>query len=249
MSFGPGVPCGKDGSISALGLGAFQFCPGVYIRRSRSTIPARPVFLRFGICSEHKSGQSVTLELRAEARKSGIHILSFERSLAPRMWCLTSLRQPEHGQETGRNHRKHLAFSIKRGVRVPAGNLVARGVVDFAGLCWNPLRRRHVYGSIRQVRYLNHKSAVSNSCPVIVPLASVAVFWLPPESRKCLKRLSGRRFKSYRPDQYNHSALAILEAPGRAAVPKKTPAVQQAHPGGGARRFLWLKPPKGLKLP
>jgi hypothetical protein len=26
--------------------------------------------------------------------------------------------------------------------------------------------------------------AVSNSCPVIGPLASVAVFWLPPESRK-----------------------------------------------------------------
>ena len=30
---------------------------------------------------------------------------------------------------------------------------------------------------------------VSNSCPAIVPLASVAVFWLPPESRKWLKRL------------------------------------------------------------
>jgi hypothetical protein len=29
---------------------------------------------------------------------------------------------------------------------------------------------------------------VSNSRPVIVPLASVAVFWVPPESRKWLKR-------------------------------------------------------------
>ena len=33
--------------------------------------------------------------------------------------------------------------------------------------------------------------------PIIVPLASIAVFWLPPESRKCLKRLSGARFESY----------------------------------------------------
>jgi hypothetical protein len=30
------------------------------------------------------------------------------------------------------------------------------------------------------------ESKMSNSCPVIVPLASVAVFWLPPESRKLL---------------------------------------------------------------
>jgi hypothetical protein len=38
---------------------------------------------------------------------------------------------------------------------------------------------------------------VSNSCPVIVPLASVAVFQLPPESRKYLCLLKGARFKSY----------------------------------------------------
>src|SRR5436853_4880505 len=42
---------------------------------------------------------------------------------------------------------------------------------------------------------------MSNPCPVIVPLASVAVFWLPPESRKWLKRLRWGIFKSYRPDQ------------------------------------------------
>jgi hypothetical protein len=43
-------------------------------------------------------------------------------------------------------------------------------------------------------------SKMSNSCPVLVPLASVAVFWLPPESRKLLKRLRSGIFKSYRPD-------------------------------------------------
>lgn len=35
---------------------------------------------------------------------------------------------------------------------------------------------------------------MSNSCPEIVPLASVAVFWLPPESRKYRKRLRRNRF-------------------------------------------------------
>jgi hypothetical protein len=68
VSFGLEVPCGKDGSISELVLGAFQFCPGVYIRRSRNTIPAQPVFPRFGICSEHKSDQS---DLRHRRRRSG----------------------------------------------------------------------------------------------------------------------------------------------------------------------------------
>jgi hypothetical protein len=58
--FWPGSPLWQDGSISELALGAFQFCPGAYIRRSKNTIPARPVFLRFGICSGHKSGQFVT---------------------------------------------------------------------------------------------------------------------------------------------------------------------------------------------
>lgn len=56
-------------------------------------------------------------------------------------------------------------------------------------------------GFSREVRYTTHESAVSNPCPVIVPLASVAVLWLPPESRKWLKRMKGVRFKSYRPDQ------------------------------------------------
>ncbi len=31
-----------------------------------------------------------------------------------------------------------------------------------------------------------HGLAVSNPCPIIVPLASIAVFWMPPESRKLL---------------------------------------------------------------
>jgi hypothetical protein len=53
---------------------------------------------------------------------------------------------------------------------------------------------------------------VSNSCPIIVPLASVAVFWLPPESRKCLKRLSGDRFESYSAHHlFKH--LQVLESP------------------------------------
>jgi len=50
-----GVPCGKDGSISELALGAFQFCPGVYIRRSKNTIPERPVFLRLRGCLRKSS--------------------------------------------------------------------------------------------------------------------------------------------------------------------------------------------------
>jgi hypothetical protein len=38
--------------------------------------------------------------------------------------------------------------------------------------------------SLKRVR-CPEQAAVSNSCPVIVPLASITVFWLPPESRKC----------------------------------------------------------------
>ena len=53
-------PYGKAGSISELALGAFQFCPGVYIRRRKNRILARTVFPRFAICSEHRSGQFLT---------------------------------------------------------------------------------------------------------------------------------------------------------------------------------------------
>jgi hypothetical protein len=38
---------------------------------------------------------------------------------------------------------------------------------------------------------------LSNPCPLIVPLASVAVFQMPPESRKLLKRLKWGIFESY----------------------------------------------------
>jgi hypothetical protein len=40
-------------------------------------------------------------------------------------------------------------------------------------------------------------AAMSNSCPILVPLASIAVFWLPPESRKYLILLRRDRFESY----------------------------------------------------
>jgi hypothetical protein len=49
---------------------------------------------------------------------------------------------------------------------------------------------------------------VSNSCPVIVPLASVAVFRLPPESRKYLCLLKGARFESY---SAHHFHLCFLQ--------------------------------------
>ena len=56
LSFVEEALCGKDGSISALAPGAFQFCPGVDTRRSKSMSLAQLVSLRFGICSERSSG-------------------------------------------------------------------------------------------------------------------------------------------------------------------------------------------------
>lgn len=45
---------------------------------------------------------------------------------------------------------------------------------------------------------------MSSSCPILVPLASFAVFWLPPESRKYFILLRRHRFESY---SAHHSSL------------------------------------------
>jgi hypothetical protein len=47
------------------------------------------------------------------------------------------------------------------------------------------------------------RKSVSNSCPITVPLASFAVFWLPPESRKLLKDSSQVHLNPIAPT--NHS--------------------------------------------
>jgi hypothetical protein len=62
--------------------------------------------------------------------------------------------------------------------------------------------------SLKRVR-CPEQAAVSNSCPVIVPLASIAVFWLPPESRKCLKRLRWDRFESYSAHHLTFPSIAV----------------------------------------
>jgi len=76
VGLGAEAPYDTAGSISELALVAAQFCPGVYIRRSKSRSRARLVSLRFGICSERKSGQSVAYG--AEPLTSRLHVLSIE---------------------------------------------------------------------------------------------------------------------------------------------------------------------------
>ena len=63
-------------------------------------------------------------------------------------------------------------------------SLVASGLRILQDFCRNRFERRKVLRITFGNRYYIHESAVSNPCPTIVPLASVAVFWLPPESRK-----------------------------------------------------------------
>ena len=53
---------------------------------------------------------------------------------------------------------------------------------------------------------------MSNSCPIPVPGASVAVFWLLPESRKYFILLRRHRFESYSA----HHSWALLCAAIRA---------------------------------
>lgn len=52
---------------------------------------------------------------------------------------------------------------------------------------------------------------MSDSCPEIVPFASVAVFWLPPESRKYLIILRRIRFESYSAHHFFTGGLAATK--------------------------------------